>query len=511
MLRKRDFNLYAYQVLVINIHFNTFVILFKYLMKRYLINIAAIFCFISAYAQNYKVTLHANQYQSGTAYLTYHMGKSLAVEDSAAVTNKGVAVFSGKKKLLPGIYALVLPGQSKSVDFLVDKEQVITVKVDTSDLLSKTIVTGSAANTMLQQYQKTVNAKAKLLDTEKQAYNASKTKADSILHEANYLKINKELNEYRESIIKNQPKSMMASLFNAMKDPAVLNNKPQTHNDSLQNYYYYKTHYWDGVTFMDDRIIRTPFFLPKLERYYREVLGQEADSIIKIADYQLLLARSSPEMYKFLLNWLTDEYINPKYMGLDAVFVHLFEKYHSQGISTWLNQKQMETVTRRAYMLMSNLIGAKAANLEMVDTAGKATSLYNVTADYTIVIFWDPTCGHCKEELPRIDSAYRANWISHNVKIYSVLSADSKNELKQEWLKYISVHKLQDWINVYQTKELEAADAAAQKAGYRQLYDVTLTPTLYLLDKEKHIIAKKLTWQQLDELLQVKWKMRPTK
>ncbi len=45
----------------------------------------------------------------------------------------------------------------------------------------------------------------------------------------------------------------------------------------------------------------------------------------------LLLARSSPEMYKFLLNWLTDEYINPKYMGQDAVFVHLFEKYHSKG------------------------------------------------------------------------------------------------------------------------------------------------------------------------------------
>ena len=45
-----------------------------------------------------------------------------------------------------------------------------------------------------------------------------------------------------------------------------------------------------------------------------------------------------------------------------------------------------------------------------------------------------------------------------------------------------------------------------QKPGYRQLYDVTLTPTLYLLDSEKRIIGKKLSWQQLDELLQVKWK-----
>ena len=511
MLRTHDFNRYSNQVLLINIHFNTFVILFKYLMKRYLILLPAILCLATVFAQNYKVTLQASQYKSGIAYLTYHMGKNLAIEDSAAVTNKGVAVFTGKKKLQPGIYAMVLPGQSKSVDFLVDKEQIITIKIDTTDLLNKTIVIGSPANAVLQQYQKMINTKAKVLDAEKQAYNTSTTKADSALHELNYFNLNKELNVYRDNIIKNQPATMMASLLNAMKEPVVLKNNPQSHNDSLQNYYYYKTHYWDGVTFMDDRIIRTPFFLPKLERFYREVLGQEPDSIIKASDYQLLLARSSPEMYKFLMNWLTDEFMNPKFMGLDAVFVHLFEKYHSQGVSKWLNEKQIEAVSRRAYMLMSNLIGAKAADLEMLDTAGKATPLYKVDADYTVVIFWDPTCGHCKEELPKIDSAYRANWKAHNVKIYGVLSADSKTELKQEWLKYIGVHKLEDWVNVYQTKEMEAAVIAAQKAGYRQLYDITLTPTLYLLDKEKRIIAKKLTWQQLDELLQIKWKTKSTK
>ena len=477
-------------------------------MKQYILLLATMFCLTTVRSQHFTVTLQAGQYQSGIAYLTYHMGKNLSVEDSAAVNNKGTAVFTGKRKLPPGIYAVVLPGKSKSVDFLIDKEQVITVKIDTTDLLLKTIVTGSPANILLQQYQKAIAAKAQLLDAEKKAYSASTTKADTALHEANYNRLNKELNDYRDNIIKSQPASMMAVLLNAMKDPAVLNNKPQTHNDSLQNYYYYKTHYWDGITFMDERVIRTPFFLPRLERYYRELIVPQADSIIKEADYQLLLARSCPEMYKFLLNWLTDEYISPKYMGHDAVFVHLFEKYHSKGLSNWLNEKQMETVSRRAYMLMANLIGAKAADLEMLDTTGKPSPLYDVAADYTVVVFWDPTCGHCKEELPWLDSVYRANWKAHNVKMYGVLSADSKEDLRQEWLKYIREHNLKDWVNVYQTKEIEAANSAAQKPGYRQLYDVTLTPTIYLLDKEKRIIAKKLTWQQLDDLLQVKWKMK---
>ena len=465
----------------------------------------SLFC-INANAQSFKVTLQAPQYKSGIAYLTYHWGKNLNVEDSAAVTNSGTATFTGKRKLPPGIYAVVLPGKRITVDFFIDKEQAVTIKIDTTDLVNKTVVTGSKENIIFQQYQQQIAVKGKLMEAEKQAYLQSVTKKDSALHEANYIKYNKELNDYREGIIRSQPKSMMAVLLNAMKEPKPLGNKMQTRADTMENYYYYKTHYWDGISFMDDRILRTPFFLPKFEKYYRELMVPQADSIIKEADYQLLLARSSPEVYKFLLNWLTDEHINPKYMGQDAVFVHLFEKYHSKGLTSWLNEKQMETISRRAYMLMANLIGLKAADLVMLDTAGKPSPLYQVKADYTVVAFWDPTCGHCKEEMPRVDSIYRASWKSHGVKIYGVLSADTKDDLRQEWMKYIREHNLGDWINVYQTKEMEAAVTAAQKPGYRQLYDITLTPTLYLLDSDKRIIGKKLTWQQLDELLQVKWK-----
>jgi len=405
-------------------------------------------------------------------------------------------------KFLPGgIYSIVFPGKSITADFFIDKEQQISIKADTSNLKNM-VVTGSKENILFQQYQKFVSEKGTLMQKERMAYNAATTKQDSTLHEENYNKYNKELNDYRASITRDHPQSMMAALLSAMKEPPYISKIPVTRQDSVDNYNYYKAHYWDGITFMDERIIRTPFFLPKLERYYREVMPQAADSIIKDADYKLLLARTAPEMYKFLLNWLTDEYLNPKYMGQDAIFVHLFEKYHSKGLSKWLNEKQMETITRRAYMQMANLIGEKAANLELIDSTGKPTALYDLKANFTIVIFWDPNCGHCKEEIPRIDSIYRATWKKDGVKIYAVLS---ENE-KPAWVKYIKEHNLGDWTHVYQTKEMEKAETEAQKPGFRQLYDVTQTPTLYLLDKEKRIIGKKLSWKQLDEFLQVKIK-----
>jgi thiol-disulfide isomerase/thioredoxin len=457
----------------------------------------------SSFAQGYQVSLKAPQFKKGLVYLTYRMGPSLNVVDSAAISNTGQAIFKGKGKLPGGIYVIVLPGKRLSFDFFIDKEQKIAIAVnDTADLLNKVVVTGSQENILFTQYQRFVAVKGKQLQEARMAYTQARNRADSALHEGNYTKHNKELNDYRKEIMTKQPKSMMATFLKAMQEPEVPIRQPKTQEDSLINYHYYKAHYWDGVTFMDERVLRTPFFLPRLERYYREVIIQAKDTIIADIDYRLLLARTAPELYKYMLNWLTDEYFSPKYMGHDAIFVHLYEKYHAQGVSKWLNEKQMQALTRRAYMLWANLIGEKAANLEMIDSTGKPKALYDVSADYTVVCFWDPTCGHCKEVIPKIDSVYQASWKAHNVKIYAVLNED----VKTEWINYIKNNNLGDWIHVYQTKAMADADAAAQRPPYRQLYDVTQTPKLFLLDKEKRIVAKSLSWDQLDELLKVKWK-----
>ena len=471
-------------------------------MKRILsILVTAGIC-AQSQAQSFQVNLQSNL-QSGIAYLTYHMGGTLNVEDSAAVSKTGQAVFKGNKTLPPGIYAIVFPGKRLSADFLIGKEKVqnITIKADTNNLLNMQ-VSGSAEDVLFRQYQQYVAKQGKLLNQERQAFLRSTTKEDSTLHEKKYKEYNDELNGYRMSIVTQKPNSMMAILLNAMKEPPYPPTKPVTRQDSINNYQFYKAHYWDGISFMDDCVVRTPFFKTKLENYYREIMPQSSDSIIKDIDYKLLLARNAPEVYKYMLNWLTDEYINPKYMGQDAVFVHLFNKYHSKGVSTWLNEKQMEAITRRAYMLMANLVGEKAANLDLIDINGKTHSLYDVNADFIVVSFWDPNCGHCKEEMPRIDSLYKANWKDKNVMIYAVMTEGDTSA----WKKYIADHQLDYWTNVYQSLEMMMEEKKMQMASYKQLYDITQTPTLYLLDKEKRIIAKKLTPLQLNEMLETKWK-----
>jgi thiol-disulfide isomerase/thioredoxin len=117
--------------------------------------------------------------------------------------------------------------------------------------------------------------------------------------------------------------------------------------------------------------------------------------------------------------------------------------------------------------MMDNQIGAAAPELNLTDTAGKNISLYSLKAPFTVVVFWDPTCGHCKEELPRIDSIYKAKRKAMGVKLYSV----NVNEAKMDDLKqFVNVHRFSpDWISTYQTKAARLADQIANEPNYRQL------------------------------------------
>jgi hypothetical protein len=241
----------------------------------------------------------------------------------------------------------------------------------------------------------------------------------------------------------------------------------------------------------------------KFDRYFEQVLPADPDSIIAYADKMLEDSRPNEEMFKYILSSLAEKYVNPKYMGQDAIFVHLFEKYFLTGqADAWMNEKYKKYIFDRGYSLMSNTNGKKSPELPMFDTLGKSFNLYNLVAPYTIICFWDPTCGHCKEEVPKLNLMYQQKWKKDGIKIVGVMTDGGK----ENWIKFIRENDLKDWIHIYQTEETKEALLKSNKPGFRQLYDAYLTPTIYLLDKNKNIIAKKLNYQQLDDFIEFKKK-----
>jgi thiol-disulfide isomerase/thioredoxin len=293
-----------------------------------------------------------------------------------------------------------------------------------------------------------------------------------------------------------------------MQEPQIppAEKQPGGKYDSTFAYRYFKDHYWDGINFWDERVARTPasLFDERLDKYYNTLVYPHADSVIKELDWMLGFASANDEMSRYLLVKFINRYLSQKYMWEDAVFVHLYQKYFSQKEYSWLTPQGKKIITERAYSLMANLMGNPAENISLPDTAGKTISLYADSSRFTIVCFWDPTCGHCQETLPVLDSMYQAKWKAMGVKMFAVAKETSGS--KNDWLLFIQMHHLQEWKNVYYSKEEEKKRVDANIPGYSQLYDVQTLPTVYLLDKDKRIVAKKLTWQQTDDILQLKIK-----
>lgn len=345
---------------------------------------------------------------------------------------------------------------------------------------------GSPDNEGFLAYNKFLFKQETLSRSIQQQLQAARTAADSAKVQPLQQELGKKIQEFRTGFIAEHPGNILSTIFLAMKEPVV----PQqpVGADSLFAYHYFKSHYWDEVDLESDRLVRTPILEGKLKKYFTQLVPVHPDSIIVDCDAMIARTRKSKEVFKFVLWWLTYNYESSPYMGMDAVFVHLVEKYYVPGEAFWLNDEQLNKIVDRAYTMAPNLIGRQAAPLQFKDTAARPLSLYKTPARFTVLVFWDPTCGHCKTEIPRLDSAWNASWKSRGVAMIGVKTEGTR----EEWLQFIKEHHLKGWIH--------GSDPEAE-TNYRRLYDVYSTPMVYLLDEKKKIVAKRLGVEQLQEFL----------
>jgi thiol-disulfide isomerase/thioredoxin len=448
--------------------------------------------------RNIEITL--KPYKNTKVYLGTNYGQGRVLADSAMLNEASVGYFKGKEKLTPGIYFIVSPKYSILFEFLVDEGQQFKIIADTLNLSDYKII-GSKENDIFSAYSKKMNQLGGERNQLEQAYAKATTAMDSANAKAALIKMEGVFKQERQNIITTAPNSMMRFFLDVLQRPEIpaipiINGKA----DSTYPFYYMKEHFWDNVVFNDNRLIRTPFFEAKLDEYFNNYVSQSPDSIIEEVQYMLTVAKTGKEIYPFLLFKFTNKYISPQYMGQDKVFLHIFQNFFSKGDTVLLNEASKKAITERAYSIMANIIGNPAPVLNLSTMDNKSFSLYNLSSKYTFLAFWDPTCGHCKIEMPRVDSFYTKSWKQLGVQVVGV---NTNFKELAAWKLFVKNESFDTgWIHAYQTEAaLNAEIQAGTPTTIRQLYDVFKTPTFYLLDKDKKIIAKNLSVEQFHDFL----------
>lgn len=426
-----------------------------------------------------------------TAMLGHHYGSKQYVIDTVRVNSKGEILFAGNDTLPGGIYLVVIPQlNNKYFEMIISgNDQHFSLQTDTLDFVRHMKVIGSKENEVFYQDMNFIAAK-------KEAMAALKTKMDAAgkdTPEGESIKsqmqeLNKDVENARNKIMTEHPDLFYAKFLKTITDvhipEAPMN--PDGTKDSTFALRYIQKHYFDNIDFNDERLLRTNMFDTRIHKYFEDYVYKVPDSIIKGVDFVIARSAINKKIFQYVTVMLLNDYATSKMMGFDAVYVHIVDKYYSTGKAYWLDDIGLYRIQQQAERVRPTLLGKTGQPMILQDADGHDIPLYSVDKRFTVILFWSPTCGHCKKELPKVEKLY-PELKELGAEIYAVYSEEEYDKWEQ-WLK----EHPYPWINVADRKNTEMVTVK---------YNVDMTPLIFVLDKNKKIIGKKISIEQVPDLL----------
>jgi peroxiredoxin len=249
---------------------------------------------------------------------------------------------------------------------------------------------------------------------------------------------------------------------------------------------YLKQHFLDDVNFNDTLSLRSNAWANKaisyLALYSNNKYSQKQleSEFIKAITIILSKASVNANVYKFLLDY----------------FVGGFDKYHFDAVITYMadnfqdpfsceDQARKTHLQKKLENFKKISIGKVAPDIVVPDPKGKQIHLSDIKSEYTLLVFWSSECGHCIQMMPQLKELYD----KQKPKRWEVMAV-SLDTSRNEWTSFIREQKL-TWLNGSELKGFSGEPADE--------YNIFATPTMFLLDREKKILAKPISYGELEQ------------
>lgn len=441
--------------------------------------------------KGYKITFVAEGNTDSVLYLGYHYAQHRYYCDTATAEGKGKFVFEGTKELYPGLY-FITNGKDKYVELVVYHEEPrFKLTTDDANWKLRMSVKGSKQNEVFYNF----NRANELLYQELEEAQSSLDSANFVLFRRNHIK---RLDSLRYSFLEQYPDYMISRMMFATKDITV----PTKHPDSTamsdrERYDWFMHHYFDNVPLDDDFIVRTPkavFYDRVMEYVDKHMNRMPPDMICPLLDSMIDRSEPAPEVFKWLVHTMTEHFLQSRVMVYDEVYCHLALRYYGSGKAFWSSPSVVDEIVERANKWEPLLVGKVAPGLILFDTLHRVHSLHHMPGNYTLLLFWSPTCGHCRDIIPAVYKVFEQYADSVDLSAFAILTEPDEQTV-EKWKKFIADHQMTDprWVHL---------NGGEANVDWRQVYDVTTTPQIYLIDNRDHkFVAKKLGADILNDVL----------
>ena len=433
----------------------------------------------------YKITLQVDGCKDSMLLMCFYYAQSERIADTAFNNGKGQFVFEGNDELKPGLY-FITNNTNRYVEFVIYNEKpFFQFHTDDRGWTMNMKVKGSRQNEIFYKYQRGSETLYKEIEE------AKGTMDSTALAEFTH-KQHLRVDSLKLAIMKEHPDAMISKMMKSVWN--IDGEVPVRHPDGTEmtqreRYDWFMLHYFDYIPLDEDFIVRTPkpvFYKHVMDYVEKYMRGGSPEVICPLLDSMIDRSEAAPEVFKWLVFTLTNHYLQSNVMVYDEVYVHLVQRYFATGkAGFFLDPSTIDEQVERATKWERLLVGREAPELILFDTNHYAYSLHRMKGDYTLLLFWSPTCGHCRDIIPAVYKVFEEYADSLNLTAFAILSEPDEVTVGK-WKKFINDHNMHSsrWIHL---------NGAEANVDWREVYDITTTPQIYMIDNKDHtFIAKKL-------------------
>ena len=243
---------------------------------------------------------------------------------------------------------------------------------------------------------------------------------------------------------------------------------------------YMREHYWDKFDFADTTFINQIDSTKMLTAFAVYATGYIPDSLAyKYMPRLMQRASTSKRMYTYFLMLAEGVLHDPNSpLRNDEKYIPVLE---SAVQSSWLDEYERMPYEYDLEIARQNRIGRIANDFTYTLASGRTATLHNIKADYTLIFISNPGCPMCREVKEQITTSPMLQELIERKEL-KVLVIYPDTDL-EAWREHLQDYPA-SWINGYD---------ADQRIEKERLYDLKAIPALYLLDKQKRVMAKDCT------------------
>lgn len=406
--------------------------------------------------------------------------KTRYAEDTAYIDALGAGVFNSPKTLEEGIYQVLFPNY-QTIEFIIGAQQQFEIDANIGSIITQVKFVNCPENSDYQNYL-----------SKKKSYDSLSTKLHKQLEvlpagkESNNLQKRIKITDsayssIREGLKKKYEKSFLGILLHSnLSEVSNASLFPLTVN-----------------SFKAPALLNTPYYESRLMYFLDSVVVQRNDSIEVMLSTLFNNSLASTPLFQYVSAAVLKHYREKK--DAEVLYLYVAENFYIPFVS-WDSAEQMENLQLDIARIKPTMVGSEAQNIYLnrynpapgytlfTDSGFFKSTLYSIDADYLVVVFWNQDCDSCRKNILWLNELVKQR-ASKKVVLLSMNMQGSKEELAS-WLKFINDNSLQEVVN-----------ASPSSMYFKELYQAKTNQNIFVLDKGKRILARKLSCREVAQYL----------